>query len=115
MQPLNIHPDFSKIQAFELPFKRPFLLQVMNSALGFAGALKCNKLKTIIDKTKIIGLDGYRIPVLIIQPEGLPARSSALVYCHGGGFVLKHSPQHVENAVRYAREANCRVIFIDYR
>jgi acetyl esterase/lipase len=38
-----------------------------------------------------------------------------LVYYHGGAFVMKPAPQHFENAVRYAREADCLVIFVEYR
>ena len=39
----------------------------------------------------------------------------ALIYYHGGAFVMKPAPQHFENAVRYAREADCLVIFVEYR
>jgi acetyl esterase/lipase len=38
-----------------------------------------------------------------------------LLYYHGGAFVMKPAPQHVENALRYAREAECLVIFVEYR
>lgn len=38
-----------------------------------------------------------------------------MIYLHGSGFMVKHVPQHIENAVRYAREAGCMVLFVDYR
>jgi acetyl esterase/lipase len=37
------------------------------------------------------------------------------VYYHGGAFVMKPAPQHFENALRYAREAGCMVLFVEYR
>ena len=30
-------------------------------------------------------------------------------------FVMKAAPQHLENAIRYSREAACVVIFVEYR
>jgi acetyl esterase/lipase len=51
----------------------------------------------------------------MIRPAHLKTSAPVLVYCHGGAFILKHSPQHIENAIRYAQEANCCVLFVDYR
>lgn len=111
----NIHPDFQKVLAVELPFKRAFSQALMNGGLNIAAALRFAKYKTISEHKKIAGPDGHRIPLWVIKPETITTPSATLVYFHGGGFVLKHAPQHIENAIRYAREANCRVIFVDYR
>lgn len=110
----DLHPDFQSIQARPMPNNR-WLLALINGFLTAANAIKCNKLKAIITHEKIIGADDHRVPLLIIRPENLSSPSPALVYCHGGGFVLKHSPRHIEYALRYAREAHCCVIFVDYR
>lgn len=112
--PINIHPDFQKIRGMSLP-SNPWLLAAMNGGLHLAAAMKWSKYKNIATRQIITGLDGHRIPAWIIKPENLKAPSPALLYFHGGAFILKHSPQHIENAVRYAREANCCVIFVDYR
>jgi acetyl esterase/lipase len=55
------------------------------------------------------------VPALIIRPKNLPSAAPALVYYHGGAFVMKPAPQHLENALRYASEAPCIVIFVEYR
>ncbi len=111
---INIHSDFQKIRGIALP-SSPFLLGLMNGAMHLAAALKWSKYKRIASQHRVIGLDGHRIPVWLIKPENLAAPSPALVYCHGGAFILKHSPQHIENAIRLALDANCCVLFVDYR
>jgi acetyl esterase len=111
---LNIHPDFRSIKGRALSFNR-LPLALMTSLLVTMNALHRRKFKTIITVETIPGLDGYRVPLLNIKPENLAPPSPALIYCHGGAFVMKHAPQHLENAVRYAREAGCAVIFVDYR
>lgn len=111
---INIHPDFQKIRGISLPFN-PWALALMNGALQLAAAKKWWKYKTIVTQRIVIGLDGHRIPVWLIKPAHVKTPAPALVYCHGGAFILKHSPQHIENAIRYAHEANCYMLFVDYR
>ncbi|HET8710204.1 MAG TPA: alpha/beta hydrolase [Spongiibacteraceae bacterium] len=112
--PINIHPDFQKVRGMELSFN-PLLLGLMNGLMGFAASRKWAKYKSIVTAHTVIGLDGHRIPVWLIKPATAKAPAPVLVYCHGGAWILKHSPQHIENAIRYAQEANCCVLFVDYR
>lgn len=111
---LNIHPDFQKIRGMELRFK-PWIFALLNGAVHLAAAMKWSKYKDIVTHHTVIGLDGHRVPVWIIRPENLKVPSPTLIYSHGGWWVMKHAPQHIENAVRYARKANCCVVFVDYR
>lgn len=115
MKDKNIHPDFQTLPAFELPFNRPFRQLVMNGGLDLAAAMKFSKFRKIVDRKQILGPDGHQVRIWVIRPENLAKPSAALLYFHGGAFVLKHSPQHIENTIRYAHEANCSVIFVDYR
>ncbi len=111
---INIHPDFQKVRGIKLP-QNPLLLGLMNTFMRLAASRKWSKYKSIVAKHKVIGLDGGRIPVWLIKPASIKSPAPALVYCHGGAFILKHSPQHIENAIRYAQEATCCVLFVDYR
>ena len=111
---LNVHPDFRSVKGRAMSLK-PWLLALMQGLLTVVNALANRKFKALITHDNISGADGNRIPLLIIRPEKLSTPSAALVYYHGGAFVMKHAPQHVVNAVRYAREASCCVIFVDYR
>ena len=111
---VSIHPDFQSIKGIATNLKR-LPLTLMNGFLSGVNSLYLRKYKTIVSHETITGLDGHRVPLLIFTPENLTSPSPALVYYHGGAFVLKQAPPHLDNAARYAREANCRVIFVDYR
>jgi len=110
----DIHPDFRSIKARSLTLKR-LPLAVLNAILSVVNRLASRKFAPIITRSAIAAPDGHRVPLLIIRPEDLGSSAAALVYYHGGAFIMKHAPQHIANAVRYAREARCCVIFVDYR
>ena len=73
------------------------------------------KFKGRLERLTIRGLDNHPVPTLLIRPDTPGSSVPALVYYHGGAFVMKAAPQHLENAVRYAREAACLVVFPEYR
>lgn len=51
----------------------------------------------------------------IYRPEGCPENSGALVFYHGGGFVLGSLDSHDGVCRALAARANCVVIAVDYR
>ena len=59
--------------------------------------------------------DGERIRCFLLSPNALPRKAPCLVYLHGGGFVLEAAGYHYANAIRYAKEVGCRVLFPLYR
>ena len=59
--------------------------------------------------------DGVRISCFVLSPKALPDKAPCLLYFHGGGFVLEAAGYHYANAMRYAREVGCRVVFPLYR
>jgi acetyl esterase/lipase len=111
---LDIHPDFQTVKGRAQSLSR-VPLAMMNGFLNAVNSLVLKKYKDSVVQETIDGVDGNRIPLLIIKPENIVAPSPALVYYHGGAFVFRHAPPHIANAVRYAREANCCVIIVDYR
>ena len=68
-----------------------------------------------ITKESIKSYDGAEISVFVFDPYGLEDRSPCLVYYHGGGFFFEGAGYHYKLAKRYALEAECRVIFVQYR
>jgi acetyl esterase/lipase len=112
--PFNIHPELRSIKAHTMPMNR-WALEAMQSLLSAVNAMHRRKFKPLITRTRIKSSDDYCVPILIIRPEKLRSPAPALVYYHGGAFVMKPAPQHFENALRYAREADCLVIFVEYR
>lgn len=111
---LTIDRELQSVKGRQLTLGR-WSLAFAGTLLTLVNALHRRKFKNIIEAVDVPGLSDNAVPTLIIRPEGLTRTSPALVYYHGGAFVFKHAPQHLENAVRYAREAHCCVIFVDYR
>jgi len=59
--------------------------------------------------------DGTSISCFVLSPKGLPQKAPCLIYLHGGGFVLEAAGYHYANAMRYAKEVGCKVVFPLYR
>jgi acetyl esterase len=111
---MNIHPELRSIKAHTLPRNR-WALAALQSLLSAVNAMHRRKFKPFITRTTIVSSDNYSVPIWVIRPEKLRSPAPALVYYHGGAFVMKPAPRHFENALRYAREADCLVIFVEYR
>src|SRR3974390_1033196 len=112
--PLNIHPELRSISAHTLPNNR-WMLAAMQTLLSAVNRVHRRKFRAVATRTTLPSSDGFAVPVVIIRPETLRAPPPALIYYHGGALLLKPAPQHFENAGRYAREANCLVVFVEYR
>jgi acetyl esterase/lipase len=111
---LNIHPELQSIQGHRLPMNR-WALAVLQKFLSTVNSLHRRKFASSFTRVSIPSADGFRVPAWIIRPETVKSPAPALVYYHGGAFVMKPAPQHFENALRYAREAECIVVFVEYR
>ncbi|MBQ7915982.1 MAG: alpha/beta hydrolase [Firmicutes bacterium] len=68
-----------------------------------------------VSRHEIASYDGEKIEVFLMSPKSIKEKAPCLVYLHGGGFVLAAAGYHYKNAMRYAKEAGCRVVFVNYR
>ena len=59
--------------------------------------------------------DGASIECFLMSTKNITGKAPCLIYIHGGGFVLPAAGYHYKNATRYAKEAGCRVVFVNYR
>jgi len=50
-----------------------------------------------------------------MRPEGREEPAPAVLYYHGGAFAFGCTSMHLESCERYALEANCCVIVVDFR
>ena len=65
---------------------------------------------------RTISVDGLELPVRIYRPDGLGAGPApALVFYHGGGFVLGDLDSHDRDCRALANRGRCVVIAIHYR
>ena len=110
----QIHPELQSVKAHDLPTNR-WALAALQMFLRLVNRMHRRRFKGVLSRTLIRSSDGHRVPTLIIKPEQPKPLLPALVYFHGGAFVLEGAPAHVDNAVRYAAEADCTVLFVEYR
>lgn len=63
----------------------------------------------------ITTFDGEKITCFVLSPKKLSVKAPCLIYLHGGGFVLEAAGYHYSNAMLYAKEVGCKVVFPLYR
>ena len=68
-----------------------------------------------VSRYEITSYDREKIECFLMSPKALTEKSPCLIYIHGGGFVLAAAGYHYKNAMRYAKEVGCRVLFVNYR
>ena len=68
-----------------------------------------------VNTHKVTSFDGNEISCFLLSPKELPEKAPCLLYLHGGGFVLEAAGYHYTNAMRYAKELGCKVVFPQYR
>ena len=64
---------------------------------------------------EIKSYDGDKIECFLMAPKAVKDNSPCLIYIHGGGFVLSAAGYHYKNAMRYAKELGCKLVFVNYR
>ena len=110
-----IAPDFRSLRFIVVPihFRWSLRLSVAGSRMGFSRAKPRPGMH--VDSTTCTSKDGRKVPIEIYRPDVAPkSNAPCLVYFHGGGFVLPAAPHHRVNMFRYATEAKCVVIHVDY-
>ena len=110
----NIHPDFARFPKITLKFGA-LQLWLINRLLKLQCFFVKRSLKLAVEDHTIARADGSRLKVFSMTPIGLTTPAPALVYYHGGGFGLTFSTAHLQTCQRYANEAGCMVIFVEYR
>ena len=111
---LQILPELRSVKAHALPSNR-WALGAMQTFLRVVNRLHRRRFKHVMTRVLVRGSDEYNVPTVVIKPEKPQPPMPVLVYFHGGAFVMEGAPSHFENAVRYAAEANCAVVFVEYR
>ena len=111
-----IHPDFAHYPYFPMPFNAT-VLALLNGGLKLDIFLRQRHLLAKAQKHHVKSHDDTIIEVLQINPDssGRGEKLPAMVYCHGGGFVLRYASTHLVSVDMYAQQAHCAVFMVDYR
>ncbi len=110
----NIHSDFAKFPVFTFKFSAP-IVWLMNLLIKVTRWLAKRTFALGTENHTLISADGGRFNVLVMKPYNLPEPAPALLFYHGGAFALTYASSHLQSCERYANEAGCVVIFVDYR
>ena len=108
----NIHPDFAQWANFHPPLNKPTLF-FMQNLMGLTYLGEKSDENIIVEKINI-PIESKNIRAIIYTPKNAKSPSPALMYFHGGGFVLPAAPYHYAYARQYAKEIGCKVVFVDY-
>ena len=113
MSKYAIKKEFFPFSHFTPPISREFLAKSVPH-MKVPGYIYRDK-KLNVTRHEIESYDGAAIECFLMSPKNLTGKSPCLIYLHGGGFVLPAAGYHYRNAMRYAKEAGCRVVFVNYR
>jgi acetyl esterase len=110
----DIHSDYQKLPRLTLSFKGWFVALV-NFFLVLSRPFGREKSNLTFHKESIDRLDGSALRIIRMVPPEPSTPMPCLLYYHGGGFALTYGGAHIKLCQRYASEAACTVIFVDYR
>lgn len=110
----DIHPDFAKFPVVTLRFSS-IIIWLLNLLIRVTRWRARRRLALATQNQTIVSAGGSQFNVIVMKPYGLQAPAPALLFYHGGAFALSYASNHLESCERYANEAGCVVIFVDYR
>ncbi len=113
MKKYAISREFFPFNHFTPPISETFLAMAVPHMKAPKALWRDPELR--VTRHAVESYDGEKIECLLLAPEGLPAKAPCLLYFHGGGFVLEGAGYHYKNAMRYAKEVGCKVVFVKYR
>ena len=113
MSKYPIHKEFFPFSYFTPPISEKFLAMAVPHMKTPKFIFMDSKIDVV--RYEVESYDGAKIEVFLMSPKALDKKASCLIYFHGGGFVLPAAGYHYKNAMYYAREVGCKVVFVNYR
>jgi len=93
----------------------PIKIALSNTALSLATIAPVFDSRVKTTKKRIATYDRKSIALTIYEPVNLEGKAPAVVYLHGGGFMIEEATLHHRLARDYACGAHARVFFVHYR
>lgn len=111
-----VHADFAHYPAFPFPFNG-LLVSVLNQFLHLQTFFTQRKIKAKAKLHLMRTQDGADIKIYQFNPDNIASggKLPAILYFHGGAFVLTYASTHVQAMDFYANQSNCAVFMVDYR
>ena len=113
MAKYKISKEFFPFSCFRPPISEKFLATAVPHMKTPKFIFKDKSLD--VSRHEIKSYDGEKIECFLMSPKSITKNAPCLIYIHGGGFVLAAAGYHYKNAIRYAKEVGCKVVFVNYR
>jgi len=113
MAKYQIRKEFFPFSFFSPPISKKFLAMAVPNMKTPKFIFKDKELDMSHHEIKSYG--GEQIECFLMSPKATKENAPCLIYIHGGGFVLAAAGYHYKNAMRYAKDAACKVVFVNYR
>jgi len=113
MSKYPISKEFFPFSCFTPPISEKFLAAAVPQMKTPRFLFKDKELEVV--RYDVESFDGEKIEAFLISPIILEGNAPCLLYLHGGGFVLPAAGYHYKNAMCYAKNAGCKVLFVNYR
>lgn len=112
----NMHESYKKIPSFTFSFNR-VMSWLLNLIIAVERFFHCRKPNPALELSNqlIPRADGSHFKNMVMRPREASAALPILLYYHGGGFALSWVSLHHQSCQRYAMEANCITLLVDYR
>ena len=116
LQKYPVHPDYAKMPSILFPFNG-IITAILNQWVLLDVQLRQRAVYKKAHKHWVASADRCYFPVYEFRPENAKPEENlpALVYYHGGAFVLTYASTHVANMQKYANRVGCAVFMVDYR
>ena len=109
----RINREFFPFSHFTPPISEKFLAMAVPHMKTPRSVFRDKALD--VSRHEIESYDGAKIECFLMSPKAAGNNAPCLIYIHGGGFVLAAAGYHYKNAMRYAKEVLCKVVFVNYR
>lgn len=111
-----VHPDYARIPSLPFPFNG-IVTGLLNRCILLDVQLRQRGVMRKTVKHWVASSDRSYFPVYELRPDTArpDEKLPALVYYHGGAFVLTYASSHVANLQQYADRVHCSVFMVDYR
>lgn len=113
MSKYPISKEFFPFSHFKPPISERFLAIAVPNMKTPKFIFKDKELDVV--RYEVKSFDSENIEVFLMSPNTLVKNAPCLIYFHGGGFVLPAAGYHYKNAMLYAKEVGCKVLFVNYR
>ena len=111
-----IHPDFAHYPYMPFPFGS-FMVGMINGFINLDTFFRQRHLLNSAKKHSVVSADGTTFPVYQFMPKDVQPgeKLPAIIYYHGGAFVLTYASTHVVSMDVYAQRGRYAVFMVDYR